>query len=80
MACGPLPFDRVVVTDAPTEGRTLSPTELMRMPLPSRVRLVLQGQLRFFCGESVIDTQAALHALRVATSKLAASARVDAAS
>jgi hypothetical protein len=74
MSCGPLPFDRVVVADAPTEARTLSPAELMRMPLPSRVRLVLQGQLRFFCGESSVDTQAALQALRVATSKLAANA------
>jgi hypothetical protein len=58
-----LPFDRVVV-GRPDSERSLPASEFLSLSLARRLRLVIEGRLRFLLGTREIDQSSALQALR----------------
>lgn len=58
-----LPFDSIRVQEWDGE-RTMDVRQFMALDLATRVRLVMTGSLRFFCGDQQIPQREALGALQ----------------
>jgi hypothetical protein len=57
-----LPFDSVLI-DLGTEQRLLSAYEFMRLPLPERIRYILERRIEFRKGTLTIDRSVGLQSL-----------------
>jgi hypothetical protein len=58
-----VPFDRVVVIEAGTPHE-LSLQQFLALPLHTRIRHILERDVRFFAGEQPVDRQEALRRLK----------------
>jgi hypothetical protein len=58
-----LPFDHVIVGQ-PDSERSLPASEFLSLSLSRRLRLVIEGRIRFLLGTREIDQSSALQALR----------------
>jgi hypothetical protein len=61
-----LPFDHIRIREG-RELRILTASQLMALPIHTRVRWLLDGSIEFFSGPTLIDRKVALDALRRAT-------------
>jgi hypothetical protein len=58
-----LPFDVIEIDEGETRRR-ITPSQLALIPLRDRVRLLLEGRMRFLDGDRLVDVHVALRALR----------------
>jgi hypothetical protein len=61
-----LPFDSVLI-DPGTEQRLLSAYEFMRLPLPDRIRYILERRIEFRKGTLTIERSVGLQSLMGST-------------
>jgi hypothetical protein len=63
-----LPFDSVLI-DFGTEKRLMTSLEFMRLPLPDRIRYILERRIEFRKGTLTVDRSVGLQSLMGGTSR-----------